>query len=46
MGKGDKRTRRSKIWRGTYGKTRPRKPKQRRRNRTGAGAGGPPAPRG
>jgi 30S ribosomal protein S31 len=25
MGKGDKRTRRGKIWRGTYGKTRPKK---------------------
>lgn len=25
MGKGDKRTRQGKIWRGSYGKTRPRK---------------------
>ncbi|WP_117237403.1 30S ribosomal protein THX [Thermus sediminis] len=25
MGKGDRRTRRGKIWRGTYGKYRPRK---------------------
>jgi 30S ribosomal protein S31 len=24
MGKGDKKTRRGKIWRGTYGKRRPR----------------------
>jgi 30S ribosomal protein S31 len=25
MGKGDRRSRRGKIWRGTFGKTRPRK---------------------
>ncbi|ROR34420.1 30S ribosomal protein THX [Inmirania thermothiophila] len=25
MGKGDRRTRRGKIWRGTYGNTRPKK---------------------
>lgn len=25
MGKGDKRTRKGKIWRGSYGKTRPQK---------------------
>jgi ribosomal small subunit protein bTHX len=25
MGKGDRRSKRGKIWRGTYGKTRPRK---------------------
>ncbi len=25
MGKGDRKTRRGKIWRGTYGKTRPKK---------------------
>lgn len=25
MGKGDRRTRRGKIWRGTYGNARPRK---------------------
>ncbi len=29
MGKGDRRTRRGKIWRGSYGKTRP-KPKKKR----------------
>ncbi|MCS6789551.1 MAG: 30S ribosomal protein THX [Bacteroidia bacterium] len=29
MGKGDRRTRRGKIWRGTYGKYRPRKPKNK-----------------
>lgn len=28
MGKGDIRTRRGKIWRGTYGKTRPSKKKK------------------
>jgi len=27
MGNGDRRTRRGKIWRGTYGKYRPRKKK-------------------
>lgn len=32
MGKGDRRTRRGKINRGTYGKTRPRK--FRKRNKT------------
>jgi len=26
MGKGDRRTRKGKIWRGSYGKTRPQKP--------------------
>ncbi|HOQ32008.1 MAG: 30S ribosomal protein THX [Candidatus Hydrogenedens sp.] len=25
MGKGDRRTKRGKIWRGSYGKTRPKK---------------------
>lgn len=29
MGKGDKRTRKGKIYRGTYGKRRPRKVKKR-----------------
>jgi len=28
MGKGDRRTRRGKLWRGTYGKRRPRKKKR------------------
>ncbi len=28
MGKGDRKTKRGKIWRGTYGKTRPRKKKK------------------
>ncbi|RMG82301.1 MAG: 30S ribosomal protein THX [Bacteroidetes bacterium] len=29
MGKGDRRTRRGKIFRGSYGKTRPRKRKNK-----------------
>ncbi|MGQ9631804.1 MAG: 30S ribosomal protein THX [bacterium] len=29
MGKGDRRTKRGKIFRGTYGKTRPKKNKKR-----------------
>lgn len=28
MGKGDRRTRRGKLFRGSYGKTRPRHPKK------------------
>lgn len=28
MGKGDKRTRKGKLFRGSYGKTRPHKPKR------------------
>ena len=28
MGKGDKRSRKGKIWRGSYGKTRKRKPSE------------------
>jgi len=28
VGKGDRRTKRGKIWRGTYGKYRPRKKKK------------------
>ncbi len=31
MGKGDRRTRRGKIWRGSYGKTRPKSKKKRSR---------------
>jgi len=31
MGKGDIRTRRGKIYRGTFGKTRPKKKKQSRK---------------
>lgn len=30
MGKGDKRTRKGKIWKGSYGKVRPRKPKKKK----------------
>lgn len=30
MGKGDKKTRRGKIYRGTFGKTRPKKAKKRK----------------
>ncbi len=29
MGKGDKRSKRGKIWRGTHGKTRPKKSKKK-----------------
>lgn len=29
MGKGDIKTRRGKIWAGTYGKRRPRKPRRK-----------------
>lgn len=28
MGKGDKKTKRGKIWRGTFGKSRPKKKKK------------------
>ncbi|NPA30671.1 MAG: 30S ribosomal protein THX [Chloroflexi bacterium] len=31
MGKGDRRTRRGKIWRGSYGKSRPKRKKKRGR---------------
>lgn len=34
MGKGDIRTRRGKIWRGTYGKTRPSKKKKAQKSST------------
>lgn len=34
MGKGDIRTRRGKIWRGTYGNSRPRKKKKNTQNTT------------
>jgi 30S ribosomal protein S31 len=36
MGKGDKRTKRGKIYRGSYGKTRPKK-KRRRAGQKAAG---------
>ena len=32
MGKGDARTRRGKIWRGTHGKSRPRRRKVRQKH--------------
>jgi 30S ribosomal protein S31 len=36
MGKGDKRTRRGKIYRGTHGKTRPRGARKKAPAKTGA----------
>jgi 30S ribosomal protein S31 len=39
MGKGDRRSRRGKIYRGTYGKTRPKK-----RNRKAGPTASPAAP--
>ena len=33
MGKGDKRTRKGKIYRGSYGKTRPGRPKKKNNNK-------------
>ena len=33
MGKGDKRTRRGKLFRGTYGKTRPGRPKKKQQKK-------------
>ncbi len=33
MGKGDRRTRRGKIFRGSYGKTRPRKRKKKEQSK-------------
>ncbi|AEJ60852.1 30S ribosomal protein THX [Spirochaeta thermophila] len=33
MGKGDKKSRKGKIWRGTYGNTRPKPKNLRRRKR-------------
>lgn len=33
MGKGDQKSRRGKIWRGTYGKTRPHKKKSNSKNK-------------
>jgi 30S ribosomal protein S31 len=40
MGKGDKRTKRGKIWRGTFGKTRPRKKSTARSKAKGGAKGG------
>ncbi|WP_161541392.1 30S ribosomal protein THX [Rhodothermus marinus] len=36
MGKGDRRTRRGKIWRGTYGKYRPKKKKKQQQEAAAA----------
>jgi 30S ribosomal protein S31 len=33
MGKGDKRTRRGKLFRGSYGKTRPGRPKKKKKGK-------------
>ncbi|HZM46647.1 MAG TPA: 30S ribosomal protein THX [Burkholderiales bacterium] len=33
MGKGDKRTRKGKIYRGSYGKTRPGRPKKKNKKK-------------
>jgi 30S ribosomal protein S31 len=40
MGKGDKRTRKGKIYRGTYGKTRPGKVKRKSASKTASKRGG------
>lgn len=42
VGKGDKRTRRGKLWRGTYGKCRPRKKKNKNLLAQSAPAAGAP----
>ncbi|HEY57956.1 MAG TPA: 30S ribosomal protein THX [Anaerolineae bacterium] len=36
MGKGDRRTRRGKIWRGSYGKSRPKKKKKVKKQQASA----------
>ena len=36
MGKGDKRSKRGKIWRGTFGKTRPRKKSNQNKTKPGS----------
>jgi len=41
MGKGDKRSFKGKLFKGSFGKTRPRHPKPK----TGAAASGAPVPR-
>ena len=40
MGKGDKKTRRGKIYRGTYGKARPKKREGQRKAQGGRSAAG------
>jgi 30S ribosomal protein S31 len=37
MGKGDRRSKRGKIFRGTFGKSRPKSKKTRKDTKTGAG---------
>jgi 30S ribosomal protein S31 len=39
MGKGDKRSKKGKIWRGTHGKTRPTNQKRNARQRENKSAG-------
>jgi 30S ribosomal protein S31 len=41
MGKGDKRSRRGKIYRGSFGKTRPKDPDERKKKKTGTTASTP-----
>jgi len=36
MGKGDRRTRRGKIYRGTFGKSRPKKPDKKKKKAAAA----------
>ena len=36
MGKGDKRTKRGKLYRGTFGKSRPKKSKRRKKRPQGS----------
>lgn len=47
MGKGDLRSRRGKLYRGTYGNTRPKPSKKRklRRAKQGAAPAAPPPPK-
>jgi 30S ribosomal protein S31 len=40
MGKGDGRTRRGKIFRGSYGKTRPGRPAKKKKTQPGRGSAG------
>ena len=44
MGKGDKRTKRGKIYKGSYGKSRPHRIKGKRRSSAEQGNLGPPLP--
>ncbi len=46
MGRGDARTRKGKIFKGSYGKTRPHKVKKPSAARAGAGAAKAPARKG